>query len=590
MPPAEPDASGRAPATPPTASARWGQTLGGLTETLATWFRSLARRWRSSMQVRVVTTALALGFVAVAVLGVYLSYSIRDGLFEQRVDQIETENAALTQQVRTTLAGSAATSPGDQQSLLRDVILNLSTVGSSAQDYFLRQAPGQSLTLVDPASSRTLSVDDVVTPELRAATLATDGQVLQSVLVPGDSTESGQDEPGVVVASTVEVPSAGTFELYSLYSLASQQETLRFVQRTLLLGALAILAMLGGLTWIFTRQTVVPVRRAATAAARLGEGRLDVRVPGSRGADEMATLARTFNEMAASLELQIARMEELSAAQRRFVSDVSHELRTPLTTIRMAAEVIHGSRDDLPPAPRRSAELMQTQLDRFEDLLTDLLEISRFDAGAAVLDVEPRDVRDVVTAVVDTAAPLAERKEIFLSVSMPDHRVEADIDPRRVERVLRNLVVNAIEHAEGKPVEVTVDGDDRAVAVVVRDHGVGLTPDEMNHVFDRFWRADPARARTTGGTGLGLAISQEDARLHAGRLEVWGRPGAGASFRLTLPRRAGIVVEASPLPLEGPSRAGGHHVPTGQVPVVNPPTGPTPSAIPDLSSTQEELS
>jgi two-component system sensor histidine kinase MtrB len=550
--------------------------------------RSLGNRWRSSMQVRVVTTALALGIVAVAALGVYLSYSIRDGLFDQRVDQIETENAALTQQVRTTLASSPATSPGDQQSLLRDVILNLGAVGSSAQDYFLRQAPGQSLPLVDPASSRTLAVDEVVSPELRAAALVTEGQVLQSVVIPADSTESGEAEPGVVVGSTVEVPSAGTFELYALYSLASQDETLRFVQRTLAIGGLAILAMLGGLTWIVTRQTVVPVRRAATAAARLGEGRLDVRVPGSRGADEMATLARTFNEMAASLELQIARMEELSAAQRRFVSDVSHELRTPLTTIRMAGEVIHASRDVLDPAAKRSAELLQTQLDRFEDLLTDLLEISRFDAGAAVLDVEQRDLRDVVNAVAETAAPLAERKEVFLSVSMPEAAVTADFDPRRVERVVRNLVVNAIEHAEGKPVEVTVGGDDRAVAVVVRDHGVGLTPDEMNHVFDRFWRADPARARTTGGTGLGLAISQEDARLHAGRLEVWGRPGHGASFRLTLPRRAGLTVERSPLPLEGPSRAGGQHVPTGQVPVVNPPTGPTPSAIPDLSTTDEE--
>ncbi|MDO8151496.1 HAMP domain-containing sensor histidine kinase, partial [Isoptericola sp. b408] len=225
---------------------------------------------------------------------------------------------------------------------------------------------------------------------------------------------------------------------------------------------------------------------------------------------------------------------------------------------------------------------------RFEELLTDLLEISRFDAGAAVLDVEHRDLRDVVTAVVDTAAPLAESKGVFLSVDMPGEPVRADIDPRRVERILRNLVVNAVEHAEGNPVEVTVGGDDEAVAVVVRDHGIGLTPDELNRVFDRFWRADPARARTTGGTGLGLAISQEDARLHAGRLQAWGSPGAGASFRLTLPRRAGIRLTGSPLPLEGPDRSGERPLETGQVPVVNPPTGPTPTAIPDLSASHEE--
>jgi len=326
---------------------------------------------------------------------------------------------------------------------------------------------------------------------------------------------------------------------------------------------------------------VAPVRRAATVASRLADGHLDERLPDAKGQDEMATLTRTFNEMAANLEDQIARMEELSAAQRRFVSDVSHELRTPLTTIRMAGEVIHASREDLDPAARRSAELLYAQLDRFEVLLTDLLEISRFDAGAAVLDVEQRDLRDIVASVADASMPLAETKDVFLSVTLPDEPATADVDPRRVERVVRNLVVNAVEHAEGKPVEVTVGMDQHAVAVVVRDHGVGLSPDEIERVFHRFWRADPARARTTGGTGLGLAISLEDARLHAGWLEAWGRPGEGASFRLTLPRRAGIRLERSPLPLEGPSK-GVSAPPTGQLPVVNPPTGPTPTAIPEL--------
>ena len=198
-----------------------------------------------------------------------------------------------------------------------------------------------------------------------------------------------------------------------------------------------------------------------------------------------------------------------------------------------------------------------------------------------MLDVEQRDLRDVVAAVADTSMPLAETKHVFLSVTLPDEPATADVDPRRVERIVRNLVVNAVEHAEGKPVEVTVGVDADAVAVVVRDHGVGLAPEDIDRVFHRFWRADPARARTTGGTGLGLAISLEDARLHAGRLEAWGRLGEGASFRLTLPRRAGIRIQGSPLPLEGPS-TGVTAPPTGQLPVVNPPTGPTPTAIPEL--------
>jgi two-component system sensor histidine kinase MtrB len=268
-----------------------------------------------------------------------------------------------------------------------------------------------------------------------------------------------------------------------------------------------------------------------------------------RGEDDLARLARSFNEMAASLGEQIQRMEELGRMQRRFVSDVSHELRTPLTTIRMAGEVLYEARHDFDPAVARSAELLETQVDRFEALLSDLLEISRFDAGAAALDVEPLDVRGVVDRVVDLAHPLAERRGNELRVRMPPTPCMAEVDPRRVERIVRNLVLNAVEHGEGRPIEVTLAADADSVAVLVRDHGVGLRPEDAQHVFDRFWRGDPARARTTGGSGLGLAISSEDAHLHGGRLEVDGRPGQGAAFRLTLPRRSGGTAATSPLPL-----------------------------------------
>jgi two-component system sensor histidine kinase MtrB len=258
---------------------------------------------------------------------------------------------------------------------------------------------------------------------------------------------------------------------------------------------------------------------------------------------------------------------------------VSHELRTPLTTVRMAAEVIHASREELDPAARRSAELLTAQLDRFEALLADLLEISRFDAGAATLDAERRDLRDVVTAAVEHVVSLAERRGVWLSVDLPEQPTVADVDPRRIERVLRNLLVNAVEHADGHPVEVRLAGDAEAVAVTVRDHGVGMTPEEADHVFDRFWRADPARARTTGGTGLGLAISIEDAHLHGGWLEAWGRPARGACFRLTVPRRAGIVLTSSPLPLVPPPAPS---APPAPVPSTPRPQELDPAAVPDL--------
>ncbi|WP_369799730.1 MtrAB system histidine kinase MtrB [Cellulosimicrobium sp. I38E] len=517
--------------------------------------RRVVWRWRSSMQLRVVTSALVVGVLTVGALGAYLTDAMRDGLYERRAAEVDLESAQSTQQARSTLDASPAANATEAQSLLFDLFSMLQSTGSS-RDVFLWQAGGSSTVGFLDLSTNPQLVD-LVTPEMREATVTADGeQYLQSVGIPVDPADPDSPVvPGIVVGSTVEVPVAGTYELYYLYDLEADQETLRFLQSVLLVGALVLLALLVGITALVTRQAVLPVRQAATVAERLADGRLDERLP-VKGHDEMASLAHSFNEMARSLQDQIGRMEELSMLQRRFVSDVSHELRTPLTTIRMASEVLHSSREDFDPVSKRSTELLQTQLDRFEDLLADLLEISRFDAGAAVLDAERRDLRDVVNAAVDHAAPLAERKGVWLSVHLGDEPVTADVDPRRVERIVRNLVVNAIEHAEERPVEITVEGDGHAVAVAVRDHGVGMTADEVQHVFDRFWRADPARARTTGGTGLGLAISLEDAHLHGGWLEAWGRPARGASFRLTLPRRAGIRLQSSPLPLVSEAAVG----------------------------------
>ena len=221
--------------------------------------------------------------------------------------------------------------------------------------------------------------------------------------------------------------------------------------------------------------------------------------------------------------------------QQTFVSDVSHELRTPLTTVRMAAEVLHNARDDFDPVNRRSAELLYHQVDRFDVLLADLLEISRFDAGAARLEITGVNIIQQITGVLETTAPLAANADTVIRVHTDRQRILVQMDQRRIERILRNLVVNAIEHGEGRPIDIVVRASDTAVSVAVRDHGIGLTEEQTAKVFDRFWRADPARARTTGGTGLGLSIAAEDTRLHGGWLDAWGSPGQGACFRLSLP-------------------------------------------------------
>jgi two-component system sensor histidine kinase MtrB len=254
--------------------------------------------------------------------------------------------------------------------------------------------------------------------------------------------------------------------------------------------------------------------------------------------------------MAESLQRQINTLEEFGNLQRRFTSDVSHELRTPLTTVRMAADLIYENSEDLDPALRRSTELLVSELDRFETLLNDLLEISRHDAGVAELSVEAVDLRTTVNRALGNVGHLAADGGIELLVDMPDEAIIAEVDPRRVERILRNLIANAIDHAEHKPVLIKMAADEDTVAVTVRDHGVGLRPGEEKLVFSRFWRSDPSRVRRSGGTGLGLAISIEDARLHQGRLEAWGEPAKGACFRLTLPLTRGHKVTTSPLPMK----------------------------------------
>ena len=507
--------------------------------------RQVEVSWRRSLRFRVVAIAVGVGTVALALLGAYLVIQIRSGMHTQRVEQVLSDAAARTATARESIDSATATTGAEIQLLANDLVGSLQGSGSGTVGTLLLRSPSDlgPVLIIDTVTDRGLI--GTITPELRSAVQAEGGQQWQPVAVPdgGDATA-----PGIAVGSPVTLKSAGLYELYFVYSLAQENAILQIVQRTLALGTVALVVLQAALAWLLMRKVLEPVRQAALTAERLAHGHLDERLQ-VRGQHELAILARSFNEMAASLQDQITRMERLSQMQQRFVSDVSHELRTPLTTIRMAADIIHGSRDEFPPAVRRSAELLSEQLTRFDLLLADLLEISRFDAGAAALDVEESDLRALVDRVVQAHMPLAERAGVRVVVEGPERSCSADVDPRRIERIVRNLLVNAIEHSEGNPVEIALGADARAVAVAVRDHGVGMTDGEVAHVFDRFWRADPARARTTGGTGLGLAISREDALLHGGRLEAWGRPGEGACFRLTLPRHSGVAVEESPLPL-----------------------------------------
>jgi len=509
---------------------------------------ALRRAWRRSLQLRVVSATVALGLLTVSLAGAYLAQEISDRLFDSRRDEALREAARGAVDAQDRLDAFDAGTAADVQDQARVLLSQLEGVGPDRDRSVL--------LLLPPGNRNPAAIGDVYRPgtgvvpaqvpaDLRAAVREDSGQRYRSIAL----REGGSSSPALAVGQVVDVPIAGDYELYFVFDLSQEQATLDAVQRVLLLGAAALVALVGAVAAVVTRQVVQPVRQAAGVAQRLSAGALDERMP-ERGEDDLARLARSFNAMAGSLQQQIRRLEDLGTLQQRFVSDVSHELRTPLTTIRMAGEVLHEARGSFDPAVARSAELLATQVDRFDALLADLLEISRYDAGAAALDVELLDVGALVRRVVDQTAPLAQGRSRVL-VQVPDADCTAEVDRRRVERVLRNLVVNAVEHGEGRPVHVVVGVDERAVAVRVRDEGVGLSSADVDRVFDRFWRADPARARSLGGTGLGLAISREDAHLHGGALEVSGAKGHGATFLLTLPRTAGEPLTSRPLELRG---------------------------------------
>ena len=505
----------------------------------------LVHLWRSSLQIRIGAITMFVAGTVVVIVSLVLFSQIRDQLLrvkrEAAIDQAQDGVFYAQSQVAGIATGDAAS----VRTTLDRTVTQLLNRGGAAGDFDVVMLYRTETREAPPASSRRFIVD-ALPADLRAD-VDNGGQSYKYHPMPDDEQEL---QPSLLIGAPVLTETAGTeeIELYYVFPLTQEEESLSLIRSTVIISGIALTLFVVGIGVLVTRLVVDPVRRAAGTAQLLAEGQLEHRMT-VRGEDDLARLATSFNAMADSLQRQITQLEGLSQLQQRFTSDVSHELRTPLTTVQMAADVLHEARGDFPPAVARSAELLRAELDRFESLLTDLLEISRYDAGAAVLDSEPTDLGALVARVAAGMYSLAELHECELDVDRPDEEIIAEVDARRVERILRNLVGNAIEHGAGHPVEITLAANKTAAAVTVRDSGVGLSPAEAQHVFDRFWRADPSRVRTVGGSGLGLSISLEDARLHGGWLQVWGQPGAGAQFRLTLPLVAGGDLTGSPLPL-----------------------------------------
>jgi two-component system sensor histidine kinase MtrB len=500
------------------------------------WWRFPANWWWRSLPLRVVLTVFLASVLVLVLGGFLLMQQATIGVIDGKKETAKNEARQAVNTAQAQLYAADLTGEVNVDKLLLDLATGFA---SRAEQYeVIIIAHGQTITA---GSAAVTSIPDV----LRQRVEQSSELVMTSTQI--DYRDRKPSVPGLVAGATLTLLGTGRYQIYLMFPLTQEVATLAVLRYAVVTTGAILVILLTFIAALVSRQVVTPVRAARQAAESLASGNLRDRMK-VRGQDDLARLATSMNYMASELEKQINTLEELSAVQQRFVSDVSHELRTPLTTVRMAAEVLYEARDDFDPVAARSAELLQNELDRFDALLSDLLEISRFDAGVAHLSLEEVDLRDLVYRVVEANERLAETYQTEITVH-ESGEAKAEVDTRRIERIFRNLLVNAIEHSEGHPIDILIESDDAAVAVAVRDHGVGFEASQARQVFHRFWRGDAARARTVGGTGLGLAIAMEDANLHGGWLTAWGRPAMGAQFRLTLPKKVGAILETSPLPL-----------------------------------------
>lgn len=328
--------------------------------------------------------------------------------------------------------------------------------------------------------------------------------------------------PALVIGGRL--PPAGP-DVYFVHDVGPLETTLAQLRLALGGGALVLvlLALLAARS--IARGVLSPVEAAARAAERIEGGDYSARVP-VISRDEFGAWAERFNRMAAALGETIGRLEAAQAQNRRFVADVSHELRTPLAALVAEASILREHLGDLPPDGRRAGELLVADVARLRSLVDDLMELSRFDAAAELVNVELLDLGRLVETVARARLPDAH-------LQLPEPPIVLESEPRRLERIVGNLLDNAREHAPGPPVEVSVTRAGDEVVVAVEDGGPGVPADRLERIFDRFFKADPSRH--DGSSGLGLAIAAEHAVLLGGRLRATNRPSGGLRVELRLP-------------------------------------------------------
>ena len=507
----------------------------------------MRRLWRESLQFRALATAGVLMFLSFLAVGWSLSSQIATSLFENQKSQALQESISGFRNVQSVLNSSEMRSDSEIRRNVSRTLTVLDAGASGKRSWILVPLEGQGKQGFIPEQSSDKSLNSSSIPTDFKNTVRDRGGVYwQTSTITTFENNRERTYPVLIVGTHVSIAQNPNYGLFTVYDMTDSSATIAHINFVLFGGFCALLTVVLSVVWFVTRFVVRPITQTAITAERLAAGDLDQRVS-VKGEDQAARLGISFNRMADSLQEKIVQLERLSTLQQRFVSDVSHELRTPLSTVRLGTELLYDSRENMTPMQVRSVELLHGQVDRFQSMLADLLEISRFDAGSAMLTIDTEDFIQVLSNILQEALPHLERTNTKLNVHTNHESIMVDMDRVRIERVLRNLLYNAIEHGESRPIDVYVDANATNLGIAVRDHGIGLSEDEAVQVFNRFWRADTSRKRTLGGTGLGLSIAAEDVRLHGGTLEAWGEKGRGACFTMNLPLVHGAPLGESPV-------------------------------------------
>ncbi|ARX84405.1 MULTISPECIES: ATP-binding protein [Streptomyces] len=461
-------------------------------------------------------TRLVVAFVLIALVSAVTATAL--AYRESRTAVLERKQDAVRGAFKNRVEQAAADFdvPADEVALTRFA----TTVADGLGDDAVVVARYRSLTVSSDASADRSRI----TPALRAAVRDRNRMSFQRVDHDG--------RPYLVVGTPVTFDGAAPsgLDAFAITSLRAESEATAGVLDAVRDGIVPVVLLAAVLALLSAGTVLRPVRELGRATRRHAAGDLTSRVR-VRGRDELADLARDFNKTADALEASVAELREQDARAKRFVADVSHELRTPLAAMTMVATVLDEDAHALPPDTAHAARTVSEETARLSRLVDDLMEMSRFDSGAARLNLTPTDLAEAVTATLSLRA-LTDRVRTELPPG-----VRALVDRRRVDVIVANLVGNALRHG-APPVTLTLATDPAGdwLTVEVADRGPGLPPETLAHVFDRFYKADSARTRSEG-SGLGTAIALENARLHGGTIEAANAPDGGAVFTLRLPWR-----------------------------------------------------